>query len=197
MKRKYSGFTLREALELIPADVLIRWELPLGQREPSANFQENRRRLEAFDLENSEQARILLMDAIFAEIVPEHPQLKIWKAAPLETDTLTGVADYLIAPKRAFVITPLLCVAEAKKDDFLQGRAQCLAEMAACRWNNQKNGHEIDIFGIVSNGTGWQFYKLTPQGEVFESGLYSIKYLPELLAALDYLCTECAKHTQS
>jgi len=163
-------------------------------RVPSENFQENRRRLEAFDLENSEQARILLMDAIFAEVVPGHPQLKIWKAAPLETDTLIGVADYLIAPKRAFVTTPLLCVAEAKKDDFLQGRAQCLAEMAACRWNNKNNDLMIPIFGIVSNGVGWQFYRLTPEGEVFESDLYSTKHLNELLGALDYICDVCAKN---
>ena len=46
-------------------------------------------------------------------------ELKVWKAAPLESDTLMGVADYLITPKRVYVETPLLCVAEAKRDDFV------------------------------------------------------------------------------
>jgi hypothetical protein len=134
------------------------------------------------------------MDALFSEIVPNYPKLKVWKAALLETDTLTGVADYLITPKRAYIATPLLCVAEAKRDDFVQGRAQCVAEMYACQWNNQQKGLLRDVFGIVSNGQGWQFYKLTLAAEVFETDLYNTKYLPELLGVLDYICSECAKN---
>lgn len=37
---------------------------------------------------------MLLMDVLFTEIVP-HAHLKVWKAMPLETDALTGIADYL------------------------------------------------------------------------------------------------------
>ena len=36
---------------------------------------------------------------------------------------LTGQVDYLVAPKRAYLSTPLLCVVEAKKDDLKQGLA--------------------------------------------------------------------------
>jgi hypothetical protein len=90
--------------------------------------------------------------------------------------------------------TPLLCAAEARRDDFVQGRAQCVAEMYACRWNNQQKGHQRDILGIVSNGQSWQFYRLTLAGEVFETELYSTTYLPELLGALDCICAECARH---
>ena len=152
------------------------------------------RRLEAFDLKSSEQAKTLLIDTLLAEIVPLHPQLKVWKAAAISTDTLTGVADYVMAPHRAYLDTPLLCVAEAKKDDFEQGTAQCLAEMVACQWNNRQANHEIDIFGIVSNGQAWQFYKLTQSGDTFETDLYGIEDLPGVLGALDYVCGECAKN---
>ena len=116
-------------------------------------------RLESFDLQNSEAAKTLLIDALFAEIVPLHPKLKVWKSAPLETDTLTGIADYLIAPRRAYLATPLLCVTEAKRDDFERGRAQCLGEMYACIWNNRQRDQNVDVYGIVSNGQGWIFYK--------------------------------------
>lgn len=192
-KRKYSAFTLRDAMQLIPAVEFTPWEPQVQPREPSDNLQENFRRLEAFDLETSEMAKTLLMDALFAEIVPEHPKLKVWKAAALETDTLTGVADYLITPRRAYLATPLLCVAEAKRDDFVQGRAQCVAEMVACLWNNLQEGFAWDVFGIVSNGQAWQFYKLTPHKEVFETRLYVIGELSELLGTLDQLCAECTK----
>lgn len=91
------------------------------------------------------------------EIVPLHSNLKVWKEAVLNTDTTTGAADYVIAPKRAYLATPLLCVAEAKKDDFEKGQIQCIAEMIACQWNNKKENLQIDIFGIASNGQAWQF----------------------------------------
>lgn len=193
-KRNYAAFTLKEAMKLIPAEQFTRWQLPSSPRPPSDFFLEDLRRLEAFDLKSSEQAKTLLIDALLAETVPQHPRLKIWKAATISTDTLTGLADYVMAPRRAYLETPLLCVAEAKKDDFEQGAAQCVAGMVACQWSNRQDNHEIDIYGIVSNGQGWQFYKLTLAGEIFETGQFGIEDLPGVLGALDYLCAECAKN---
>src|SRR5215472_14787966 len=109
-KRNYSALTLEEAMQLIGRDTLIRWQINAPPRPPSDFLKEGMRRLEVFDLETSEPSKTLLIDA-------EHPNLKIWKAAVLNTDTLTGVADYLMAPRRAYLATPLLCVTEAKRDD--------------------------------------------------------------------------------
>ena len=83
---------------------------------------------EVFDLQTTEEAKTLLNDDLFRESVPHHNNLKVWKAAPLETDTLKGIADYLITPKHAYIETPLLCVAEAKKDDFVKGAAHRLSQ---------------------------------------------------------------------
>jgi hypothetical protein len=194
MKRLYSAFTLKDAALLISARQFTPWPLDIPPRPPSDFLTEDLRRLKAFDLETTESAKTLLIDALFAEIVPNYERLKVWKAILLETDSLTGVADYLIAPHYVYLTTPLLCVAEAKRDDFVQGRAQCLAEMYACAWNNQQEGYTLAVFGIVSNGQVWQFYQLTPAGEVFESGLFTTERLPELLGVLDFVCAECAKN---
>ena len=193
MKRDFSGLTLREVMVLLGQQDFVPWQINAPPRPPSAYLQETLSRLRVFDLTNSEAAKLLLIDALFVEVVPGHPNLKVWKAAPLETDTLIGVADYVIAPRRAYLATPLLCVTEAKRDDFEQGRTQCVAEMAACRDNNRHEGHDIAVFGIVSNGQVWQFYQLTQTGEVFESRLFSTDYLPDLLGALDFVCAECAR----
>ena len=193
-KRNYSSISLEEAMTLIGRDTFLRWQLPVNSRPPSDRLNEDLRRLESFDLQTTEQAKTLLIDALFLEVVPNHPKLKVWKAAVLKTDTLTGGADYLIAPKRAFLTTPLLCVTEAKRDDFERGRAQCIAEMAACVWNNRQRGHEADVFGVVSNGQGWQFYSLTQAGDIFESEVYGISALPILLGVLHSICTECANN---
>ena len=196
MALNFSGLTLKQAMRLVPAEDLLQWSIEAPPLPPSEILSANLVRLEVFDLTNSEAAKTLLIDVLFAEIVPNHAPLKIWKSEPLESDVLVGIADYLIAPKRAYVATPLLCVAEAKRDDFVQGRAQCIAEMVACRWNNTRDGLEIPVYGIVSNGNDWQFYKLTPASDVYQTALYSLRSLPELLGILDYICAECARNAR-
>lgn len=193
-KQNYSSMTMEDAMTFIGTQNLTPWRLSATPRNQSDTLIEILRRLESFDLQASGSAKTMLIDALFVEIVPLHPKLKVWKEAILNTDSTTGVADYVIAPKRAYLATPLLCVAEAKKDDFAKGRIQCLAEMAACRWSNEQRGQSLDVYGIVSNGQAWQFYKLTVLREVFETGVYGIKDMPAVLGALDYVCNECAKN---
>ena len=151
------------------------------------------RRFEGFDTVGTEAAKLLIADALLAEIILSYRNLKVWKGEELESPTLTGFADYLITPRFAFVKTPLLCAAEAKRDDFVKGRAQCVAEMAACREANLADGYDLDLFGFVTNGQTWQFYQFTTAGEIFETTEYNMENLPRLLGALDYVCGECAK----
>lgn len=193
-KRNYLVMKLAEAMRLVGRENLNEWQLNAPSRPPGNDLQAHLRRIEVFDLQSTNPVQTVLLDALFAEIVCDHPKLKIWKAETLETDTLTGVADYLIAPRRAYLEAPLLCVTEAKRDDFKKGRAQCLAEMVACQWNNRQAGHDIDVYGIVSNGQGWRFYKLTKVSDAYETNQYSIEDLSGLLGALDYVCGECAKN---
>ncbi len=197
MRRKYSGLTLKEALRLVSVEEFTPWQINAAPCPPSPTLQENLQRLKSFDLQTTEQAKTLLMDALFAEIVPRYTNLKVWKAAVLETNELTGIADYLITPKRAYAATPLLCVAEAKRDDFLQGRAQCLSEMYACHWNNLQDNLRHSVLGIVSNGQVWQFYRWSFGGAVLESGLYTTDDLPELLGALESVCAECSQYASA
>ncbi len=194
MKRNFSGMSLKEVMLLLKQGNFMPWRIVVPPRPPGPFLTEALVRLEAFDTDNTEAAKLLLIDALFAEIVPNHPTLKVWKAMPLESNTLMGVTDYLISAKRAYLSLPLLCVAEAKRDDFVQGRAQCLAEMLACRWNNQQEGHDADIYGIVSNGQSWQFYKLCRTEEIWETEIYTMQFLPQLLGALEHVCAECAKN---
>ena len=110
----------------------------------------------------------------------------------LETDTLSGSADYLIAPFLDYLSTPLLCAVEAKRDDFEAGEIQCLAEMYACRQKNEADGLSIDVYGIVSNGQGWVFYRWDMgDADFIRTGLLSTDGLPRLLGAIDHVCAAC------
>lgn len=194
IRKNFSSFDANEALQELQVTELIRWEIETPPYQPSAFLPERLRRLENFDLSFSERAKELLIDAFCEEIVENHPQLKIWKAAPLQSDDLTGQVDYLIAPRRAYLATPLLCVVEAKKDDFEKGLAQCLVEMKACRWNTEQAGRLMDMYGIVTNGEVWKFYKLTVEKQVFETLPYSLGDRDRILGILEQVFARCEEN---
>lgn len=191
IRKNFSSFSANEALQELQVNELIRWEMNFPPYQPSSFLPERLRRLENFDLTFSERAKELLIDAFCEEVIERHPNLKIWKAATLQSDDLIGQVDYSIAPRKAYLTTPLLCVVEAKKDDFEKGLAQCLVEMKACRWNNEQAGNQLDVFGIVTNGEVWKFYKLTVEGQVFETLPYSLADRDKVLGLLEQVFTRC------
>jgi hypothetical protein len=112
----------------------------------------------------------------------------------LEGEKAAGYVNYLVAERRRYLTAPMLCIIEAKKDDFEQGLAQCLVEMQACQWQNRKVDRDIEVLGIVTNGTSWQFYKLIPSGQIYESLPYSTGDTPMLLGRLRYILELCEQN---
>ncbi len=192
-RRSFSHLSAKDAYDLVPIVNTVSWKMNTDERPPSDILVAVLSRLAAtFSLTSSEAAKLTLIDALLAEIVPHYIHLKIWKGEPLETAVVGGVADFLIAPRRGYMETPLLCAIEAKRDDFDAGEIQCIAEMAVCRDNNVRDGHDLEVHGIVSNGQGWVFYRLTRTPEVWVSGLFTMNDLPKLLGALDHVIAACA-----
>ena len=195
-KRSYSGLSAQEAFALIGRGRLSAWEIEAPPRAPSPTLIENMRRLNSFMVTASEAGKELLIDALLAEIVPLYSNLRVWKGHALETDTLIGAADYLIAPFLDYLSAPLLCAVEAGcplgDDDFEAGEIQYLAEMYACRQKNEAESLRIDVYGIVSNGQGWVFYRWNAENtELGRTNLFGLTALPSLLGALDHVCAAC------
>jgi hypothetical protein len=194
-KRRFSSFTLREALIMVGNSPLKEWHFELHPRPPSTHYQQTMIKLKScFDLSLSESAKALWIDMILLESLEPFKRLKTWKEATLQTETLTGVLDYLVAPQGVIYQIPLLCVVEAKKDDFEKGMAQCLIEMYACHQFN--NNLEIDIYGIVTNAISWEFYKFTSQSEVYKSLTYSESHLEDILGILHFIFSQCEANLQ-
>lgn len=202
-KRNFSSFTYAEAFKQLQITELIPWNLDVPALEPSGFFQERIQRLQLlFNLQGYEEAKKLLIDAICEEAILPCDHLRIWKGAQLESDAVVGYVDYLIAQRRGYLETPLLCIIEAKKDNFEQGLAQCLVEMQACQWQNQQAGRGIDILGIVTNGEGWQFYRLITSSEaqeptsaqVYGTPLYSVGDMQLLLGRLRHIFQLCEQN---
>ena len=118
----------------------------------------------------------------------------LWNHKSLTYDqNLCGFPEYILAkrsPLGKFVFEkPYFLLVEAKQDKFDEGWAQCLAEMvAAQKLNNQL---KLTIFGIVSNGKGWEFGKLEDRTFMHHPGLYTIQEIDRLFALVNYVFQQC------
>ena len=194
-KKNFSSFSYAEAFKQLNLTDLTHWNINAPPVMLSAFFQERMNRLEqTFNLQGYEESKKLLIDAICEEAMLTSNHLRIWKGSQLESDVLAGYVDYLVAERKRYLDIPLLCIIEAKKDDFEQGLAQCLVEMQACQWQNRQADRDIDILGIVTNGEGWQFYKLLLAGTVYGTPLYSVGDMDLLLGRLRYIFELCEQN---
>ena len=112
----------------------------------------------------------------------------LWiKKAITYDEVLSGTPDYLISTRSELglpvVGIPLIVLVEAKKNDFDQGWGQCIAEMLAAQKIN--GDPDTPIYGIVSDGTTWQFGLLI--GDAFTRNRISMTMdnLPHLFGAID------------
>ncbi len=195
-RKKFSSFTLASALKQLKIERFYPWDLVSEPVPVSAFLRERLDRLEKiFDLRGYQESKKLLIDALCEESILPCDRLKVWKGAALKSDELNGNVDYLIAENRVYLEAPMLCIAEAKKDNFEQGLGQCLVEMQACQWNNrQLTAIEIDVIGIVTNGNTWQFYKLTPDNHVYETQPHAIGELELILGYLRTIFQLCERN---
>ena len=113
----------------------------------------------------------------------------LWVQKPLNYDqVLNGTPDYMISKRSPLGKTvldyPLLMIAEAKKNDFNQGWARCLAELIAAQKLNQ---NQQPIYGIVTDGKYWEFGFLEMEVFTKNTKSYTIDNLEELFAGLNFL----------
>ena len=109
-------------------------------------------------------------------------------------EKVKGLTDYLLTNSYDYFDLPYFCIGvEAKKDDFEQGLAQCMVEMKACKEANLKAGKDIDIYGIVTNGETWHFYKYA-NNQVYFNRAYVSDDAENLVGMLDYVFAECEKN---
>jgi hypothetical protein len=125
---------------------------------------------------------------------PFRNALSIWSHPTISCDAdLCGTPDYVVSRTSQFgpfvMGVPYVLVVEAKKDDFVRGWGQCLAAMLAVQKLN--NAPDQTLFGISTNGRGWEFGKL--RGNVFtqEPRTHSLSDLDGLAAALHFVFAEC------
>ncbi len=94
--------------------------------------------------------------------------LPIWSHFKLSVPELdvSGEADYLFALEKVGgekYKNPIVCIGEAKKENFTQGWGQVAAEMYVAQTLNKYT--DIPIYGLVTTGKVWEFAVL--KGNLF------------------------------
>jgi len=140
-----------------------------------------------------------LISPMIRTVAKTHPHLLYWsREYYLEVDKdLVGTPDYLFSytqyPDEISLGMPLVCVSEAKIDDFVKAWGQTLAEMVAI----QKLGYDFPIFAWATNGITWEFAKLENNIFMQHSDSFSItKNTEEIAGILDWIFTESVRNAE-
>lgn len=116
-------------------------------------------------------------------------RFSLWSHKSIAYDTqLSGTPDYLISTKSALgktvLGTPIIVVVEAKRNDFIAGWGQCLAELVAIQ---RINNDVKPVYGIVTDGEMWQFGKLTEDLFTRNTSPLAIGELRKVFGAIGHL----------
>ena len=124
-------------------------------------------------------------------------KLLLWSHQGISKDVeISGIFDYIVAkrsPLGRVLSLPMLVMIQAKKDNFDEGWGQCLAQMIAAQ---NLNNQDYTIYGIVTNGTSWEFGQLDNQTLLRHTQPLSIDDLPKLYNVIYNIFEYCEKQLE-
>ncbi len=140
----------------------------------------------------SEKARseFLVVPVLLAARRAFAGELTIFSGQRLDVDPsrgLVGECDFILAMTSTVprLKAPLATILEAKKGDIEAGLGQCIAQSAGARQFNERGGHaDWPVFGCVTTGGEWQFFRLDAADVILDTKRYYLSKPGEILAAL-------------
>ena len=138
---------------------------------------------------NSEKARSeMIITPILLEVRRKFKnQISLFSGIDFTVDTdrgLNGFCDFILSlsKEQLFIRAPVMTLVETKNENLKSGLAQCIAEMVAAQLFNEQQGNSIQtIYGCVTIGTNWQFFKLEDKFISMDLSEYYIKDIPKIL----------------
>jgi hypothetical protein len=103
---------------------------------------------------------------------------------------LNGFCDFLFtrSVNRFAIEAPVLMLVEAKRGEIESGWGQCVAEMVAAQIYNRNRERAIPvIYGCVTSGRLWQFFKLEGDRITIDPNNYSLMPVQKILGILQWI----------
>jgi hypothetical protein len=193
----YSSFTLDEVEEKFGLEFKANPFIPdLEPIIPSDWLQETLlMTLPLAKIAGSEKAR---SEFIIAPILVEllkltNNEISVFSGEDFTVDKelgLNGICDFMISQSsnQIKVSAPVIALVEAKKGVLKDGWGQCIAEMVAASKFNEHRKKSIEcIYGIVTSGTSWQFFRMKDKVVLIDLEEYNIASVEKLLAILNWM----------
>lgn len=165
----------------------------IPETEPSHFLQETLQFNLPLALEiNSEKARSeLIVAPILVELKKLLPErMSLFSGREFNVDVargLSGYCDFLISrsPEQLIIESPVIALVEAKNDNIQSGLGQCMAETIAAQIFNQRQENDIQtIYGVVTTGSIWKFFKLEGMAIEIDTSEYFINNVAKILGIL-------------
>ncbi len=165
----------------------------ISEIEPSSFLQETLQFNLPLALEiNSEKARSeLIVAPILVEIKRRLPErMSLFSGREFNVDAargLSGYCDFLISrsPEQLVIESPVIALVEAKNDNIQSGLGQCMAETIAAQIFNQRQENDIQtIYGVVTTGSIWKFFKLEGTAIEIDTREYFINNVGKIIGIL-------------
>lgn len=106
---------------------------------------------------------------------------------------LNGFCDFLFTRSinRFSIESPVLMLVEAKRGEIESGWGQCVAEMVAAQLYNQNHQQTIPVvYGCVTSGRLWQFFKLEDNRITIDPTNYSLLPVQRILGILKWILSQ-------
>jgi len=108
---------------------------------------------------------------------------------------LRGVCDFLLSlsPLQLTIQAPVVIVVEAKNENVKQGISECIAEMLAAQQFNQERHNAIEmVYGVVTTGSAWTFFRLMGMSVMVDTTEYHISQVERIVGILVAMLKEAA-----
>jgi hypothetical protein len=148
---------------------------------------------------DTEKSRSEFMVApILAEVERANPdRVAVYSGKMMDADKslgLNGECDFLLGRGAATSLDlrcPIFSVVEAKRQDLKLGVGQCVAQMIGAQIFNQNHREPLeDLFGCVTTGDLWQFYKLSGSQLTCDTELYYLNQVDRILGVFQSVLAE-------
>ncbi len=144
---------------------------------------------------NTEKARSEnIVSPVLKEVYRKNEsKLTLFSGYALNVDAtkgLSGNCDCIIAGRANIVelTNPIICLVEAKNGVVEDGYGQCGAEMYASKLYNEDLGTPTnEVYGIITNGSEWQFMLLKNNILLFEEQPILLERLPKILGIFQFI----------
>lgn len=128
-----------------------------------------------------------------------HHNFSIYSGANMDVNAelgLRGECDFIFSFSQFqdFIMSPIFCIAEAKKLDLERGTVQATAQLIGAKMMNEMENNPVDVlYGCSTTGREWRFLKYYDNQVVVDKKYYHIGQLSELLGILQYIIEESKK----